>query len=59
MIINDILTDIDYRKGVILVLLNLFTAFDTVDHVVLLRLMESRLGITGTVLNWIQSYLTN
>ena len=56
---NDILTDIDNRKGVILVLLDLSATFDTIDHGVLLRIMESRLGITGTVLNWFQSYLTN
>ena len=53
------MTDNDYRKAIILVLLALSAAFDTIDHVVLLRLMESRLSITGNVLNWFQSYLTN
>ena len=49
---NYIFTDIEIRKGVILVLLDLSAAFDTIDHLVLLRLMESRLGITRTRLNW-------
>ena len=33
-------------------------AFDTVDHRVLLRRLEVTYGITGTALQWFQSYLT-
>ena len=56
---NYILSYSDYRKCVILALLDLSAALDTTEHGVLLNLMESRLEITGTVLNWLQSYLSN
>ena len=46
---NDILHDLDKKRGVILVLLDLSAAFDTIDHDLLQRLEES-LGVKGTVL---------
>jgi exonuclease III len=56
---NDILQAIDNKKCVLLVLLDLSAAFDTVDHQKLLDLLCSRLGITGTALEWFRSYLSD
>ena len=56
---NDILTAIDNNNTVILLLLDLSAAFDTVDHSILLSRLSSRFGIKGTVLAWLRSYLTS
>ena len=56
---NDILTAIDNNNTVILLLLDLSAAFDTVDHSILLSRLSSRYGIKGTVLAWLRSYLTS
>ena len=39
-------------------LLNLSAAFDTVNHQILLKRLIHEYGITGRVIEWIQSYLT-
>ncbi|CAB4036128.1 Hypothetical predicted protein, partial [Paramuricea clavata] len=57
--INDILVAIDNRKCVVLLLLDMSAAFDTVDHELLLQRMFKRFGIDGQVLRWFQSYLQN
>ena len=56
---NDILTAIDNNNTVILLLLDLSAAFDTVDHSILLSRLSSRSGIKRTVLAWLRSYLTS
>ena len=56
---NDILREIDGNSGVILLLLDLSAAFDTVDHMVLLQRMSSKFGIKGDALNWFRSYLSD
>ena len=48
---------IDQGKGCILVLLDLSTVFDTVDHAVLFHLLEHSRGISGTALSLLKSYL--
>uniref|UniRef100_A0A671W1X3 Reverse transcriptase domain-containing protein n=1 Tax=Sparus aurata TaxID=8175 RepID=A0A671W1X3_SPAAU len=41
------------------ILLDLTTAFDTINHTILLSRLESSLSITGTALSWLKSYLTD
>ena len=55
---NDILTSIDQHGVVILVMLDLSAAFDTIDHDILFDRMENTLGITGPALDWFRSYLS-
>ena len=54
---NDILLNMDHQRVTLLVLLDLSSAFDTVDHEVLLRRLEVTFGITDNALQWFRSYL--
>ena len=56
---NDILTAIDNRRTVILLLLDLSAAFDTVYHNILLSRLHERFGVTGKPFLWFQSYLSD
>ena len=55
---NDILIALDKKQMVLLVLLYLSAAFDTVDYELLLMRMSHCFGISGDVLKWFRSYLT-
>ncbi|XP_072021345.1 uncharacterized protein [Amphiura filiformis] len=54
---DDIFSEIDSRRVVFVVLLDLSSAFDTVDHTILLNRLQDRSAITGSALEWAQSYL--
>ena len=55
---NDLLQHLDVGHVAILTLLDLSSAFDTIDHQILIRRLECAFGIKGAVLTWIESYLT-
>ena len=54
---NDILRALDHRNDVLLVLLDLSAAFDTVDHQVLLKRLRDDFGVCESALKWCASYL--
>jgi len=56
---NDIVCAIDRGEITGVVLLDLSSAFDTVDHTSLLSIFESRFSVTGQSLAWFRSYLTD
>ncbi len=55
---NYILRAIDSQHVVVLVMLDLSAAFDTVNHEVLLERLSGNIGISGIALQWFRSYLT-
>lgn len=58
-ILSDVFEAADNGKITSLVLLDLSSDFDCVDHNILLGRIEQRFGISGQVLSWIKAYLTD
>ena len=57
-VVNDILHNMNRQHVMLLVLLDLSSAFDTVDHDIVIRRLAMSFGITGTALQWLRSYLS-
>ena len=55
---NDILMEMNSQHAVLLVLLDLSTAFDTIDHSVLLRRLQTSFGISGAPLDCFKLHLS-
>ena len=55
---NGIMLSLDKGKNVFLVLLDFLAAFDSVNHTLLLARLQKPFGISGTVLQWFNSYIS-
>ena len=55
--IDDIGSALDDKLEVLLVLIDLSSAFDTVDHQILINRLRVKFGISGLVLAWFESYM--
>ena len=53
---NDTVCAIDQSQAVALVLLDLSSAFDTVDHPTLLSLLQDRFAVSDQSLSWLHSW---
>ncbi len=57
-LIDDILVTVDQKLGVVIMIIDLSAAFDTVDHSVLLNILQHKFHIRGAALSWLKSFLT-
>ena len=53
------LIELDKGKATMLVLLDLSSAFNTIDHNILVEWIQKEFGITSCAKNWLESYLTD
>ena len=56
---SDILLNMDNHSVTQLILLDLNAAFDTIDHDILIAMLQNRVGVDDSALRWFQSYLSD
>ena len=56
-IVNDLLCNMEEQKLTALTAIDLSAAFDTVDHEVLIKVLQNSSGLNDQVLKWYESYL--
>ena len=55
-LVDDILNNMESKKGTALMAIDLSAAFDMVDHYIFLSVLHNKFGIRGVALNWFDSY---
>ena len=58
-VVNDLFLSLNKGNISVLALLDFSSAFDTIDHTILVHRLHTDFGFTDTVLQWFSSYLTN
>ena len=58
-VVSDLFLSIDKGNISVLALLDFSSAFDTIDHPILVHRLHTDFGFTDTVLQWFSSYLTD
>lgn len=56
-LVNDLLEAMEHQEVTALIAIDLSAAFDTVDHDILLDVLRCQYGVSGTALEWVDSYL--
>ncbi len=56
---NDISSALDRNRGVMLAMIDLSAAFDTIDHAKFIRLLREEYAVSGPALDWFTSYLSD
>ena len=54
---NDFMCALDGKYAVVLMMIDMSAAFDTVNHDIMLQRLHDYLGITGNAFEWFRSYL--
>ena len=57
-VVNDLFLSVNKCNISVLALLDFSSAFDTIDHPILVHRLHTDFGFTDTVLQWFSSYLT-
>ena len=58
-VVNDLFLSLNKGNISVLALLDFSSAFDTIDHTILVHRLRTDFGFTDTVLQWFSSYLTD
>ena len=58
-VVNDLFLSLSKGNISVLALLDFSSAFDTIDHPILVHRLHSDFGFTDTILQWFSSYLTD
>ena len=57
-LMNDVLWSIENSEVTAFIAIDLLVAFDTVDHKILLDVLQHHFGVTGIARKWFESYLS-
>ena len=58
-VVNDLFLSLNKGNIFVLALLDFSSAFDTIDHTIIVHRLHTDFGFTDTVLQWFSSYLTD